>query len=142
MKVYRGEVALGHPQFAPDSAAACKRHDGPITDDSKIIYTEADNKLIEDWIRGSVISAWHSMSTCPMGNKGEGGVVDPKLNVYGVAGLKVAGQFSHLDDWNICADKVDVSVVPKHMGTNMASVALTIGEKAADIIQNELSYGS
>lgn len=92
MKVYRGEVALGHPQFALDSAAACKRHEGPITDDSKIVYTEADDTAIEDWIRGSVISAWHSMSTCPMGNRDEGGVVNDKLNVYGVEGLKIAGK--------------------------------------------------
>ncbi|KAI9638039.1 uncharacterized protein MKK02DRAFT_42421 [Dioszegia hungarica] len=120
--VYRGEYAAGHPAFHPDSAAACKRHDGPITDDAKIVYTKEDNIIIEDWIRSNVVSAWHSMSTCPMADRAEGGVVDAKLDVYGVTGLKIA----------------DVSVVPKHMGTNMASVALAIGERCASIVEDEL----
>lgn len=33
------------------------------------------------------------MGTCAMKPKAKGGVVDPRLNVYGVEGLKVAGQF-------------------------------------------------
>lgn len=94
--VYRGEYAAGHPAFHPDSAAACKRHDGPITDDAKIVYTKEDNIIIEDWIRSNVVSAWHSMSTCPMADRAEGGVVDAKLDVYGVTGLKIAGTSTSL----------------------------------------------
>ena len=51
-----------------------------------------------------------------------GGVVDPRLNVYGVRGLKVA----------------DLSVGPGNVGSNTYSTALVIGEKAAVIIAEEL----
>jgi alcohol oxidase len=50
------------------------------------------------------------------------GVVDARLNVYGVTNLKVA----------------DLSIVPKNVGTNTYSTALLIGEKAAMIIADEL----
>ncbi|KAG2134146.1 uncharacterized protein EDB93DRAFT_1331291 [Suillus bovinus] len=52
----------------------------------------------------------------------EKGVVDARLNVYGVAGLKVA----------------DMSIAPKSVGTNTYSTALLIGEKAALIIAEDL----
>jgi alcohol oxidase len=52
----------------------------------------------------------------------QGGVVDPRLNVYGVKGLKVA----------------DLSICPSNVGANTYSTALVIGEKAAVIIAEEL----
>jgi len=51
-----------------------------------------------------------------------GGVLDPRLNVYGVQGLKVA----------------DLSICPSNVGANTYSTALVIGEKAAVIIGEEL----
>ena len=51
-----------------------------------------------------------------------GGVVDPRLNVYGVQGLKVA----------------DLSICPSNVAANTYSTALVIGEKAAVIIAEEL----
>ena len=51
-----------------------------------------------------------------------GGVVDPRLNVYGVQRLKVA----------------DLSVAPSNVGANTYSTALLIGEKAAVMIAEEL----
>jgi alcohol oxidase len=50
------------------------------------------------------------------------GVVDGSLNVYGVKGLKVA----------------DLSIAPSNVSANTNNTALTIGEKAADIILQEL----
>ena len=52
----------------------------------------------------------------------KGGVVDSKLNVYGVSGLKVA----------------DLSIPPANVGANTYGTALVIGEKAAVIIAEEL----
>lgn len=52
----------------------------------------------------------------------KGGVVDSRLNVYGVNGLKVA----------------DLSVGPGNVSANTYSTALVIGEKAAVIIAEEL----
>jgi alcohol oxidase len=50
-----------------------------------------------------------------------GGVVDPRLNVYGVKGLKVA----------------DMSICPSMVSANTYSTALVIGEKAAVITAEE-----
>ncbi|GAA6044956.1 hypothetical protein JCM8097_000630, partial [Rhodosporidiobolus ruineniae] len=52
----------------------------------------------------------------------KGGVVDAKLNVYGVQGLKIA----------------DLSICPENLGTNTYSSALLCGEKCAQIIADEL----
>jgi choline dehydrogenase-like flavoprotein len=50
------------------------------------------------------------MGTCAMKPREEGGVVDARLNVYGVEGLKVAGMgcriipdsYSRLPTWQTC----------------------------------------
>jgi len=52
----------------------------------------------------------------------EGGVVDSHLNVYGTSHLKIA----------------DLSICPDNLGTNTYSSALLVGEKAADIMAEEL----
>jgi alcohol oxidase len=52
----------------------------------------------------------------------QGGVVDSKLNVYGVRGLKVA----------------DMSIAPGNVSANTCRTALVVGEKAAMIITEEL----
>ena len=51
-----------------------------------------------------------------------GGVVDSRLNVFGVRRLKVA----------------DLSIGPSNVGANTYSTALVIGEKAAVLIAEEL----
>ena len=52
----------------------------------------------------------------------QGGVVNSRLNLYGVKGLKVA----------------DLSIGPGNVAANTYSTALVIGEKAAIIIAEEL----
>ena len=64
----------------------------------------------------------HQLGTCAMKPRNQGGVVDAKLNVYGVHGLKVA----------------DISVAPGNVSANTYGTALVIGEKAAVIIAEEL----
>ncbi|KAF9230058.1 GMC oxidoreductase-domain-containing protein [Melanogaster broomeanus] len=123
MPCYRGEVPLYNPQFAADSPAACKETDGPVPISAPdIIYSAEDDEAIEDFLRNFVQSTWHSLGTCAMKPRAQGGVVDGRLNVYGVAGLKVA----------------DMSICPSNVGTNTYSTALLIGEKAAMIIAEDL----
>ncbi|KAK6583677.1 hypothetical protein PZA11_003407 [Diplocarpon coronariae] len=118
---YTGELELGHPKFAPGSDAALTN--GSLRGDVKDIeYSEEDDKAIEDWIRGNLNTTWHSLGTCAMKPREAGGVVDGSLNVYGTERLKVA----------------DLSMVPENVGANTNNTALTVGEKAADIIGKEL----
>ncbi|KAI0644558.1 alcohol oxidase-like protein [Trametes meyenii] len=124
MASYRGEYVAGHPKFPEGSAAAVSA--GPVlpvaVDAPDIVYTAEDDRAIDEHIKAHVITVWHSLGTCAMKPREEGGVVDSRLNVYGVQGLKVA----------------DMSIAPENMGTNTYSPALTIGEKAAAIIAEEL----
>lgn len=54
----------------------------------------------------------------------KGGVLDPRLNVHGVKGLKVA----------------DLSICPDNVGCNTYSTALLIGEKCAMLVAEDLGY--
>ena len=76
-----------------------------------------------------VETTWHSLGTCSMAPK-EGnsivkhGVLDERLNVHGVKGLKVA----------------DLSICPDNVGCNTYSTALLIGEKCAMLTAEDLGY--
>jgi choline dehydrogenase len=59
----------------------------------------------------------HPVGTCAMG-LGPDAVVDPRLRVHGIAGLRVA----------------DASVMPLLVGANTNAAAVMIGEKASDLI--------
>lgn len=121
-KYYRGELAAGHPKFPEGSAAACVELSEPLKDVKDIVYSKEDDAAIEQWLRENVNTTWHSMATCKMAPKEQDGVVDGKLNVYGVQGLKLA----------------DLSIAPENVGANTNNTALAVGEKAASIILAEL----
>ncbi|KAG1874709.1 GMC oxidoreductase-domain-containing protein [Suillus subalutaceus] len=123
MTSYRGEVAAGHPDFPEGSAAACREASGPVDLHAPdIVYTAEDDEAINQFHRNIVQTAWHSLGTCAMKSEADQGVVDARLNVYGVSSLKVA----------------DMSIAPLNVGTNTYSTALLIGERAAMIIAEDL----
>jgi choline dehydrogenase-like flavoprotein len=125
METYRGEVAMLHPPFAPDSGAApVQLNDKLPSDVTDLVYTPEDDKVLEDYIRANVGTTWHSLGTCKMGPREEGGVVDDSLSVYGVEGLKV----------------VDLSIPPRNVAANTMNTAVAIAEKAADTIVKELGW--
>ncbi|KAF9267964.1 alcohol oxidase [Marasmius fiardii PR-910] len=124
MKCYRGAIATHHPVFPEGSAAAADiaKRDGPVDVSAPPLeYTEEDNKAIDEFHRQTVETTWHSLGTCAMKPREMNGVVDSKLNVYGVENLKVA----------------DMSIAPLNVGANTYNSALIIGEKAAAIIARE-----
>ena len=67
-------------------------------------YSKQDLEHVEEWVKRHVETTWHSLGTCSMAPK-EGnsivkhGVLDERLNVHGVKGLKVA-------DLSICPDNL------------------------------------
>lgn len=61
--VHRGEFTPGNPKFKENSPALCKATDGPIgVDASDIAYDADDDKVIEQYNRNFVQTAWHSVS--------------------------------------------------------------------------------
>ncbi|KAK5173083.1 uncharacterized protein LTR77_003205 [Saxophila tyrrhenica] len=120
--MYTGELQFMHPVFPEGSEAACVS----ATDAKSVVaspkYTAEDDKAIEKFLRERVGSCWHSLGTAKMGARAEKGVVDEKLNVYGVEGLKV----------------VDLSIAPGMVGANTNNTAYVVGEKGASLILAEL----
>ena len=125
MRIFRGELAASHPRFPPGSkAAVTEKAEGPVGggDTDRVEYTLEDDKAIEQHVRETVATTWHSLGTCKMAPREQGGVVDADLSVYGVTGLKLA----------------DLSIPPENVGSNTNNTALMVGEKAADIFIREL----
>jgi choline dehydrogenase len=77
----------------------------------------ADYEGTLDWVRNNTASIYHPTGTCKMG-EGPEAVVDARLRVHGVAGLRVA----------------DCSIMPEIVSGNTNAPAIMIGEKASDLI--------
>ncbi|RSM04323.1 hypothetical protein CEP52_006915 [Fusarium oligoseptatum] len=128
---YRGELPINYPEFPPGSRAGLitleEAYGGQDVNSIKNLeYTKEDDEAIERHIRKHVSTTWHSLGTCAMNPRDQGGVVDKNLSVHGVKGLKVA----------------DLSIPPENIGANTCNTAIAIGEKAADIIAEELGIYS
>ena len=78
----------------------------------------ADDWEWADFVRAKLNIAYHSAGTCRMGSDAAA-VVDPRLRVHGVDGLRV----------------VDASVMPEVTSTNTNATTIMIGEKAAEMIR-------
>lgn len=72
---------------------------------------------LEDFIRQTAGTAYHSAGTAKMGMD-QAAVVDPRLRVIGVDGLRVA----------------DSSIIPTLPSGNTNAISIAIGEKASDLI--------
>jgi choline dehydrogenase-like flavoprotein len=78
------------------------------------VSTEAE---LAEYVRQSGVSNQHPTSSCAMG-QGSNTVVDPRLRVHGIAGLRVA----------------DASIMPVAVGGNTNAPTIMIGEKASAMI--------
>ena len=73
---------------------------------------------IEHWIRSTSETAYHPIGTCRMGPDPRRDVVDARLRVHGLDGLRIA----------------DASIFPTLTSGNTNAPAIMVGEKAADLI--------
>ncbi len=78
--------------------------------------TQSDDQIVEE-IRARGVSNLHPVGTCRMGSEIDS-VVDPRLRVHGIAGLRVA----------------DASIMPQVPGGNTNAPSIMIGEKCAAMI--------
>lgn len=74
-----------------------------------------------EFVRANAGTLWHPVGTCAMGT-GEAAVVDDQLQVRGVDGLRVA----------------DASVMPSIVAGNTNAACIMIGERAADLVREQL----
>jgi len=79
---------------------------------------ESDEEIL-GWIRANSQTAYHPMGTCRMGPEGTRTVVDEKLRVHGLHGLRVA----------------DASIFPTMPSGNTNAPSIMVGEKMADILK-------
>ncbi|RTE89979.1 MULTISPECIES: GMC family oxidoreductase [Bradyrhizobium] len=84
-----------------------------------------DRPGLIDFIRKSAVTYWHQSCTAKMGRDSMS-VVDSRLKVYGIEGLRVA----------------DASIMPRITTGNTMAPCVVIGERAADLIraQHGLSH--
>ena len=105
--------------FATDPLASVVRrelHPGP--------ETAREDDLI-DFIRKNSKSSYHAVGTCRMGADA-GAVVDTRLRVHGVKGLRV----------------IDASIMPTPSSSNTAAAAMMIGEKGSDMVIEDRKRGA
>ena len=80
---------------------------------------ETDNDAQwRDFVRSTTLSIFHPAGTCAMLPREKGGVVSPKLVVYGTTNLRV----------------VDASIMPVLVSGHIQTAVYGIAEKAAEII--------
>jgi choline dehydrogenase len=94
--------------------------DGPNGTKKKMsLYEDFLPEKAEEHAQNNLSTQWHIMSTCSMLPKEDGGVVDPKLKVYGTANLRV----------------IDASIIPMEVQANIQSSVYAVAEKGADIVK-------
>ncbi|KAJ5360177.1 Glucose-methanol-choline oxidoreductase [Penicillium concentricum] len=79
---------------------------------------QSDEDWVE-WLRKEAGTEFHPSSSCAMLPEKQGGVVDAKLRVYGLANVRVA----------------DASIIPISLSTHLMSSTYGVAEQASDIIR-------
>lgn len=82
------------------------------------VPTMTDEQMMEH-IRNTSETLYHPMCTAKMGPDAKDSVVDAKLRVHGVQGLRVA----------------DASIFPTPLACHPCAPVIMVGEKAADLIK-------
>ncbi|KAH8990270.1 GMC oxidoreductase [Lactarius akahatsu] len=84
---------------------------------------EASPKEVRAYVRGNVETLYHPTSTARMAPQSEGGVVDARLRVHGIHGLRI----------------VDASIFPTIISGHTAAPVIAVAEKAAELIVEDLA---
>ena len=85
--------------------------------------TVINDTTVREHINTGFITGWHVVGSCAMMPRDQGGVVDPRLKVYGTRNVRV----------------IDASIVPLHVRGNTVSLTYAIAEKGADLIKEDMN---
>jgi choline dehydrogenase-like flavoprotein len=96
---------------------ALRRHGGQESAATRWVQSDAQ---IEQFVRNHADTIYHPVGTCRMGHDALA-VVDARLRVHGVAGLRV----------------VDASIMPRVVGGNTNAPVIMVAEKAVDMIRED-----
>jgi choline dehydrogenase len=88
---------------------------GIITDEERPGPKAGSDEAMIDYLRATGATAYHPVGTCRIGTDAAQSVVDTRLQVHGIDGLRVA----------------DASVMPTIAATNTNAIAIAIGERVA-----------
>ena len=81
--------------------------------------SKLSDSQLEAYIRKNAQTLYHPTCTARMAPLEDGGVVDPRLRVHGIKGLRVA----------------DASVFPEIVGAHTMAPTVMVAEKCADLIK-------
>lgn len=109
MWLSEGDLEAAHRNFSEASEAGIQRDEVLLKEFrarnkkgdialKDIVYSEDNDKAIEEFVKARAGTLWHYAGTCAMKPRQRGGVVDSCLNVHGVEGLKIAGESELLED--------------------------------------------
>ncbi|KAH9957092.1 alcohol oxidase [Russula dissimulans] len=84
---------------------------------------QTDEEILK-FVREKLFTTFHTVGSCSMLPREDGGVVDNKLKVYGTSNIRV----------------MDISVVPLHLAGHIQTTAYAIGELGADIIRGRVDF--
>ena len=87
-------------------------------------HIDSDDEIL-NWIRENAETAYHPIGTCRMGPVTGLTVVDDRLRVHGLSGLRIA----------------DASIMPTMISGNTNAASIMIGEKAAAMIKEDQAGG-
>ncbi|OJD14454.1 hypothetical protein AJ78_05189 [Emergomyces pasteurianus Ep9510] len=107
---------LAHPAFA---AYTVGPYHGEVSPGPSV--SDDDDDAIFEYIKANTIPNWHVSATTQMRPLEDGGVVDPRLKVYGIQNLRVA----------------DSGIIPLLPDVNIQGPVYMIGEKAAEMIRED-----
>ena len=108
---------LAHPAIA-------RLTDGPDGGEvSPGAGVQSDEEILR-YIKASTIPNWHAAGTNRMLPEADGGVVDARLRMYGVKGLRV----------------IDCSIMPELPDVNIQGPVYMIGEKGAQMIREDWGF--
>ena len=97
---------------------------GKISEELRPGPKAGDDAALLNWARATATTIYHPVGTCKMGT-GPDSVVDHRLRVHGVAGLRVA----------------DCSIMPDIVSGNTNAPAIMIGEKLSQMVHEDRKAG-